>query len=221
VGKTVFTAFWETGKTAIGGVMDMVSGLVETFQALSNGDFSGAFDALKKVGGGFMDVASSALKLANPTLLIAEQTPNIIEAASKGWQDGKASFAESESKKGTSLLDSFGNFTAGLPNEKKEGNSDAFDWGMYDAGQRPDSTNQNTNGINTMSSTGAGGSKGTDTVSNIQSQSPKNITITIQNLVENLTISTTNLKEGAGETKRVVSEILASAVNDSQLIAGN
>lgn len=68
--------------------------------------------------------------------------------------------------------------------------------------------------------TGAGGSQnlGSGVDKMVTSNAPKNFTITIQNLVENLTISTTNLKEGAGEIKRAVSEVLASAVNDSQLI---
>ncbi|WP_338813656.1 phage tail tape measure protein [Bernardetia sp. Wsw4-3y2] len=214
VGKTVFMGFYEVGKTAIGGVMDMVSGLVGAFEALSNGDFSGAFDSLKKVGSGFMDTATSALKLANPSLIIAEQMPNIVQSAQKGYAEGSADFQESQSKKGTSLLDTLGNLTKGVANA--DGNSDAFDWGMYDAGQKPTNTNQNLS--NSLSGLGAGGSGGTDTVSNVQSQAPKNFTITINTLVGEITVSTTNLREGMGEIKRQVTEALASAVNDSQLV---
>lgn len=214
VGKTVFSAFYETGKTAVGGVMDMVSSLVSAFEALSNGDFSGAFDSLKKAGSSFLDTANSTLKLANPALLIAEQVPNIVNAASKGYSEGSADFQNSESKKGTSLLDTLSNLTK-VGTDKAE-NSDAFDWGMYDAGQRP-TTTQNLS--NSLSGLGAGG---TDTVSNVQSQAPKNFTINIQNLNEGgITISTTTLKEGAGDVKRILMELLTGAVNDIQVVAGN
>lgn len=47
---------------------------------------------------------------------------------------------------------------------------------------------------------------------------PKHFTINIATLVENINVSTTNLKEGAEEIKKQVTDALTSAVNDSQII---
>lgn len=47
------------------------------------------------------------------------------------------------------------------------------------------------------------------------------INIKIENLGKEINIHTTNLKEGAGEVQRILSNMLMGAVNDSQIIASN
>lgn len=53
-----------------------------------------------------------------------------------------------------------------------------------------------------------------------QGQKNVNITVHIGSLVKELKISTTNITEGAGKIREMVSQALISATNDSQLIAG-
>jgi tape measure domain-containing protein len=51
----------------------------------------------------------------------------------------------------------------------------------------------------------------------ITSRSPKVININIQKLIENQTIETQNLTEGAAQIKKVVTEVVLDALNDTQL----
>ena len=46
------------------------------------------------------------------------------------------------------------------------------------------------------------------------------INVSIKDLVNTLQINTTNLKEGAGKVQEIITNILASAVNDFQIVAG-
>lgn len=47
-----------------------------------------------------------------------------------------------------------------------------------------------------------------------------NINIKIDNLIRDFSIKTTNIKDGSGRLKEIVTQTLLSAVNDSQLVAG-
>jgi hypothetical protein len=68
-------------------------------------------------------------------------------------------------------------------------------------------------------SSGTTSTKGGTSTSVVESKGVQNFNIDIQALVENLTVSTTNLKEGAGAIKAAVEQALIEAVNDFQLMA--
>ncbi len=53
----------------------------------------------------------------------------------------------------------------------------------------------------------------------VASSAPKNITISINKLVESLNVNTTNLKEGTAEIREEITKALMLAINDSQIIA--
>ena len=63
-------------------------------------------------------------------------------------------------------------------------------------------------------------SKATKGTSGVQSNKPVTVNITIGSLVHDFKISTTNLKESTTAIRDEVVKTLMSAVNDSQLIAG-
>ncbi len=56
-------------------------------------------------------------------------------------------------------------------------------------------------------------------LSGVASSAPKNITISINKLVENLNVNTTNLKEGTAEIREEITKALMMAINDSQIIS--
>lgn len=58
------------------------------------------------------------------------------------------------------------------------------------------------------------GSDGSESRGSSSGSGTKNITTNINNLVGKVEIHTTNLKEGAGEIKRIISEILVGSTND-------
>jgi tape measure domain-containing protein len=66
---------------------------------------------------------------------------------------------------------------------------------------------------------GGKGAKSLGTGSEVTGQRPQAINININKLVEELNIQTTNLTEGAGRMKELVSKALLEAVNDINLIA--
>lgn len=65
---------------------------------------------------------------------------------------------------------------------------------------------------------------GSDSVKNgiagISAGGAKNVTVSIKSLVEHLNINTTNLKEGSGEVKRVLEELLVRAVSGAEQTIG-
>jgi tape measure domain-containing protein len=54
----------------------------------------------------------------------------------------------------------------------------------------------------------------------VTSTAPKNVTISIEKLVESLNINTTTLKEGTAEIQDQITKALLTAINDSQIQAG-
>ena len=76
-----------------------------------------------------------------------------------------------------------------------------------------------------LATQGAGGvdsgkaSKSLGTGTEVTGQRPQAINISIDKLVNELNIQTTNLTEGAGRMKELVSKALLEAVNDINLIA--
>lgn len=57
-------------------------------------------------------------------------------------------------------------------------------------------------------------------INSLEGHRPQNLTINITDLVKNLTIQTTNLKEGAGQVKEMVTRMLLEAVNDVNIAHG-
>ena len=51
-------------------------------------------------------------------------------------------------------------------------------------------------------------------------KSVKNVTVNIQKLVENINITTSQLKEGTGEIKRMIEETILRAIQGAELVAG-
>ena len=59
----------------------------------------------------------------------------------------------------------------------------------------------------------------TPKASSVTGQKSYNINIKIDSLVKEFTVSTTTVGEGAQKIKDIVTQVMLSAVNDSQLIA--
>lgn len=91
VSKTLFTSVWENGKQAIGGLIDLVSGLVSGMEAAVNMDFSAAADNFKKAWQGAKDVGEVVYK-ASP-LGMAINSKSIVSGISKDFNKG---FAEGQ-----------------------------------------------------------------------------------------------------------------------------
>ena len=70
-----------------------------------------------------------------------------------------------------------------------------------------------------VSATNTTQAKGGTSTSIVESKGVQNFNIDIKALVEQLTVQTTNIKEGANEIKSMVSQALIEAVNDFQLMA--
>jgi hypothetical protein len=75
-----------------------------------------------------------------------------------------------------------------------------------------------TSGIKDAAGTGPGTDKGA--TSKVSGQKTINIRIDIKNLINTLSINTTNLKDTTGKIQEHVTKALLSAVNDSQIVAG-
>lgn len=56
-------------------------------------------------------------------------------------------------------------------------------------------------------------------LSGVSSSAPRNVTISIEKIVESLNINTTTLKEGTAEIREEITKALLTAINDSQIIA--
>lgn len=56
-------------------------------------------------------------------------------------------------------------------------------------------------------------------LSTVASSAPKNVTISIEKLVESLNINTTNLREGTAEIREEITKALIAAINDAQIQA--
>ena len=69
-------------------------------------------------------------------------------------------------------------------------------------------------GSSTTPGTSASGSGGGSSFSGAEK---KNVNVTIENLVKNITISSTNLKEGSGEIRKQVEQALVGAVRDFEV----
>ncbi|MGN7818780.1 tape measure protein [Chitinophaga sp. 22536] len=80
----------------------------------------------------------------------------------------------------------------------------------------------------TVAAAGAGGTGMTAPVANktdtgaskVTGSKSYTINIKIDNLIREFTVKTTNIAEGAGKVKELVTQALLSAVNDSQIVAG-
>ncbi|PIY15127.1 MAG: phage tail tape measure protein [Flavobacteriaceae bacterium CG_4_10_14_3_um_filter_31_253] len=212
--EAVFSNIWTAGKQAIGGTMQLIGGLVDAFKALMDGDFQKAGAAILKAQEGIQQAVIGTAKLAMPTLLIDEK---VVGAAIEGFGKGKKDFQKSQDAR----FDEMDNAAVrAYQNKQLEEQKKAALEKQKNAATTLDPTKNPTldptaptkDLATNQNNKEMGGS------SSVSSTAPKNFTITIGNLVENLTISTTNLKEGAGEIKRAVSEVLANAVNDSQLV---
>jgi hypothetical protein len=82
------------------------------------------------------------------------------------------------------------------------------------------------NGVTDVTAVAPTGSSATPTTSvktpkasSVTGQKSYNINITIDSLVKEFTVSTTTVGEGAQKIKDIVTQVMLSAVNDSQLIA--
>lgn len=69
-------------------------------------------------------------------------------------------------------------------------------------------------------SSGGGGGKVSSGLSGVSSVAPKNITITIEKLVEKLSVNTTTLKEGTAQVQEEITKALLTAINDAQIQGG-
>jgi tape measure domain-containing protein len=90
--------------------------------------------------------------------------------------------------------------------------------GIKDINSMKQSTSQ-IEGAKTGGVDGGKGTKSLGTGSEVSGQRPQAINISIDKLVNELNIQTTNLTEGAGRMKELVSKALLEAVNDINLIA--
>lgn len=77
-------------------------------------------------------------------------------------------------------------------------------------------------GLGNLVGGGSGGAgKGVSSgLSSVSSTAPKNITITIEKLVEKLSVNTTTLKEGTAQVQEEITRALLTAVNDAQIQGG-
>lgn len=94
-----------------------------------------------------------------------------------------------------------------------------FDEGMADFGKEQ----TEKNAPHTIAKKGAQGEAGADAkpqINNPKGSKNVNIRIDIKNLINEFRIQTTNIAEGAAKTKEMVTQAILSAVNDSQIIAG-
>jgi hypothetical protein len=242
VSKNLFSNFWENGKQAIGGLIDLVSGLVMGMKAAVTMDFSGAAENFKKAWVGTYNLGQGTYNIVG----------DIAKDFKKGFAQGKTDFQTVEEENKVNQLRTFqdeqnnkkllatennqinGEKKQIIGNDKMSTNS-LLKMGATLADLRSNETYQPTtadilnqrNGKTGGGALGslAGGASGGGTGGSIgnvtgDSKAAKNINTTIQNLVINITVSTTNITEGTGEIKKLVGAALLDAVNDLNYAGG-
>ncbi len=96
VSKNLFSSFWENGKTAIGGLIDLVSGLVMGMKAAIEMDFAGAAKNFTSAWEGAKKVATVSAK-SNPLVLLYNAkniSKDITSDFNKGYNTGEKDFRE-------------------------------------------------------------------------------------------------------------------------------
>ena len=238
VSKGLFTSFWENGKQAIGGLIDLVSGLVAGMKAAVNMDFSGAADNFKKAGKGLGDTFTGVVGLTPVGVLLNENKNGTMQKNfQRGFEQGKKDFQTVEEENKLTQQRTF----AEQQNQKRMKEAEALALSKNTPVQPPPpnllekgatlaelkngggldirdflakpTPNQNPLGGAVGGGNGGGGGLGIGDVKG-DAKAVRNISTTIQNLNINITLSTTNVTEGAGELKRVVGAALLDAVND-------
>jgi hypothetical protein len=258
VSKIWLEGIYTVGKKNIGGLMDIVGGLLnmwigvyETMKAVITLDFSGIGDGLSKIGGGWLQGVKGAFNASVGTGFTAmsegiDKIPKGYQAAKQGFAQGKTDFQNVEEANKANQLRTFqdaqnskrnlatennqinGEKQQIIGNDKMSTNS-LLKMGATLADLRSNETYQPTTadilnqrngktGGGTLGSL-AGGASGGGTGGSIgnvtgDSKAAKNINTTIQNLVINITVSTTNITEGTGEIKKLVGAAILDAVND-------
>ncbi len=240
VSKNLFSSFWENGKLAIGGLIDLVSGLVMGMKAAITMDFSGVALNFQKAMTGASNIGQGASQMFG----------GVSKDFKKGFAKGKTDFQTVEEENKVTNLRTFQDEqntkrTVATENNRIQAEKDAIakenpQISMADMLKKgatlvelratndpttADILNQRNGkkiggALGSLAGGGGGGTGGS--IGNVtgDSKAAKNINTTIQNLVINITVSTTNITEGTGEIKKLVGAALLDAVNDLNYAGG-
>ncbi len=220
VSKGLFTSFWDNGKRAIGGLIDMVSHLVAGMADAATFDFAGA--------------AANFSKAMLSTKDIAAPFDGVMKDFNKGYAEGSRQFREVEEANKLSQRQSFFDNYTKKEAQRNEALTVAREKKII-ANANPDKTKpENVNiadilnyrntgnksgavsalgGAAGGTGSGSGGSSGIGEVKG-DAKAVRNIATTIQNLNITLNITTNTITEGMAEVKRMVGATLLDAVND-------
>jgi hypothetical protein len=236
-GKVWFEGFYNVGKTNIGGLVDIVGGLLnmwvgvfETMGAIISLDFSKMGDGLSKIGDGWMQGAKGLFSATIGTGIAGigegiDKTPKIFNAMNKGYTNGVNDFrvdnASGMPVQKPIMANGFGDFSNGLG-----GNSLSTVLGMAKIPNGGSNLLKNKdvpgmptlptmpNTLATEDTKNSNLSKGIDTISGGGTK-PTTINITIGKLNEKIEIHTNNLDEASVDVEAKLTEMMLRVVNNA------
>lgn len=231
-GKVWFEGFYNIGKTKIGGLMDIVGGLLnmwvgifDTISAVISLDFSKMGDGLSKIGGGLKQGFGGAFSATIGTMIAGigegiDKTPKMINAVSKGYTNGVNDFRVDNAPKQANqelaiMKTGAGGFGTGVGLEgmlskivPKMPMPNATKNGLLDSvlpnadATKLDDTNKKSI-LDGANSVAGGGTK------------PTTINITIGKLNEKIEIHTNNLDEASVDVEAKLTEMMLRVVNNA------
>lgn len=240
-GKVVFEGLYNVGNTYIGGLIDIVGGLLkmwvgvfETVKAIFSLDFSKAGEGLSKIGDGWKQGVEGMFRATFGTLITGvgetiTKTPKLIDAVDRGYTNGVNDFRTDTALGGTPQPQAAQKPMMGLgnlPNGLGLGAIPPVMKGVLagDTGLKSPQPKNAMPSVPDSTSTNMSSSLPTDDNSNIKQgidtisgggSKPTTINITIGKLNEQIIINTTNLDEGSVDVEAKLTEIMLRVVNNA------
>ena len=210
----VYRVFGKIVGAVLGGVFELlknvIDGIVITFQAMF-GSVKFVFTYIKEEAMGLKDILQGAFTLDSD--MIAKGYGR-MQGAGKAAANAFSETMNKDLSLGTLANNFFGSMSTKPKADQMAGGHFATAFEKYNFAKKPGAAS------GTGSSGTTGTKKSTTSVDGIKSGRPTHINIDIGKLIENMTITATDVEDLTGKIKDQVAQALFSAVNNVNNIAG-